>query len=268
MAVASLLMYDRPEPVARANDALWAGVAARLGKRGLEAPAALDRAAAYDSYWLRDDLLLAQACGFPYVKKLAGHVRLVATPVYRWPGGDGARRASFIIVREDDKAKDLAAMRGRRAAVNDHLSNSGMNLFRRAVAPLAEGRTFFSTVIVTGGHAASIDAVRDGTADIAAIDSVTWGLFAAHAPERLAGLRILSETALGPGLPLITAPKTGDADLTTIRAALADAIADPTLADAVDVLGLTGLETLNDQAYAELARLESEALALGYPALA
>ena len=51
-----------------------------------------------------------------------------------------------------------------------------MNLFRAAIAPLAGGRPFFSEVIVTGSHAASLEAVADGNAPgLAAIDCVTFG---------------------------------------------------------------------------------------------
>ena len=43
MLVASLLMYDQPDVVQRANDALWAALRDRLRARGLDVPDALDR---------------------------------------------------------------------------------------------------------------------------------------------------------------------------------------------------------------------------------
>jgi ABC-type phosphate/phosphonate transport system substrate-binding protein len=268
MPVASLMMYDRPDVVQRANDALWAALRDRLWARGLDVPDALDRSGSHDSYWLRPDLIFGQTCGYPYVQELKGKVRLIATPVFRYPGGSGARRASFIVVRADDPAQAVADLAGRRAAINDWLSNSGMNLLRIAVAPHARDGRFFSDVIVTGGHMASIAAIREGRADTAAIDSITWGLHERHAPETVAGIRIVGETPMGPGLPYITRLTTGDAEIAAIRDALAEAIADPANAAALDTLGLTGIEILSDADYAELEGFRDEARTLGYPKVA
>ena len=150
MLVASLMMYDRPDAVQRANDALWVALRDRLRARGLNVPDRLDRSGSHESYWLRPDLVFGQTCGYPYMRELKGRVRLVATPVFHYPGGSGARRASFIVVREDDPAGSVEDFAGKRAAINDWLSNSGMNLLRITVAPHAKDGRFFSDVIVTG----------------------------------------------------------------------------------------------------------------------
>lgn len=268
MLVASLMMYDQPAMVQGANDAFWAAVRDRLASRGVDAPATLDRSGSHESYWLRPDLVFGQTCGYPYVHELKGKVRLVATPVFRYPGGDGARRASFIVVRDDDPASGIADLSGRRAAINDWLSNSGMNLLRVTVAPHARDGRFFSEVIVTGGHMRSIAAIREGRADVAAIDSITWGLHALHTPDTVAGMRIIGETPAGPGLPYITRLATSDADVAAMREVLAETIADPRNAGPLDVLGLTGIEILSDADYAELEALDAEARRLGYPKVA
>jgi len=268
MLVASLLMYDRPDVVQRANDALWAALRDRLQSRGLDVPESLDRSGSHDSYWLRPDLIFGQTCGYPYVEELKGRVRLVATPVFRYAGGNGARRASFIVAREDDPAHSIAELAGKRAAINDWLSNSGMNLLRITVAPHARDGHFFSDVIVTGGHMMSIAAIREGRADVAAVDSITWGLHERYAPETVAGIRIIGETPMGPGLPYITRLSTSDADVADIRASLAEVIADPANAEMLDALGLTGIEVFSDAEYAELEGFRDEARKLGYPKVA
>lgn len=268
MRVASLLMYDNPEVVRSANDVLWMAIRDRMRKAGFDEPDALDRTGDYHSYWLRPELALAQTCGFPYVSELKGKVRLVATPVFSYPGGKGARRASFIVVGEADPAKSIEDVRGKRAVINDWLSNSGMNLLRIAVAPHAGGQPFFSEVAVSGGHIASIAAIREGRADVAAIDSITWGLHARHAREKVAGVKIIGETPMGPGLPYITRPDAGDAEVAALREAIAAAIADPSIAQAVDVLGITGTEIFDDTVYAELEHFRDEAIRLNYPKVA
>lgn len=268
MLVASLLMYDRPVVVQGANDALWAALRDRLRLRGFDVPDALDRSGSHDSYWLRPDLIFGQTCGYPYVRELKGRVRLVATPVFRYPGGRGARRSSFVVVREGDPAQAIADLAGRRAAINDWLSNSGMNLLRIAVAPHANDGRFFSDVLVTGGHMSSIAAIRDGHADTAAIDSITWGLHARHAPETVAGIRIIAETPMGPGLPYITRLAADDAEVAALRDGLGEVISDPANAGALDTLGLTGIEVFSDADYAELEAFDAEARRLGYPKVA
>lgn len=268
MLAASLMMYDNPEAAQRANDALWASLRDCMRDRGFEAADLLDRTGRHESHWLRPDLGFAQTCGYPYVSELKGKVRLVATPVFNYAGGRGARRASYIVVREDDKARSVADTSGYRAAINDWLSNSGMNLLRIAVAPHAKNGHFFSDVIVTGGHIDSIAAIREGRADVAAIDSITWGIHARHAPEKIAGVRIIGETPMGPGLPYITRSTASDAEVAALRESLSEVIADPQNAAALETLGLVGIEVFSDAEYSELEAFAAEAARLGYPKVA
>jgi ABC-type phosphate/phosphonate transport system substrate-binding protein len=262
--VASLGMYDLPW-LAAATDALWASLRDELRRAGLgDVPDTLDRSRPLREIWQDPSLLLAQTCGYPLVTELAGTVRLVATPRYDLPGCAGARHGSVVVVREDEPAASLAAMRGRRCAINGRDSNTGMNLLRALVAPLAGGRPFFAAVVETGGHLGSLDAVRAGRADLAAIDRVTFGLAARGAPERIAGLRALAETPATPGLPFITAAATTDAERGALRAALAAVSRRPEAA----ALAWSGLEILGADAYEPVLALEREAAALGYPVLA
>jgi ABC-type phosphate/phosphonate transport system substrate-binding protein len=268
MARASLAMYDSVPPVKAANDRLWQGVRDRMRAAGFAAPDALDRAISYDGIWLEPDLVLAQTCGYPYVSHLKGKVRLVATPVFEFAGGEGTERVSFIIVPEGSKAQSLDDLRGKVAAVNDWGSNSGMNLFRAAVMPLARDGKFFSEIRITGGHLPSIKAVQDGEADVAAIDTVTWGMLAKHAPEMLKGVRILADSPSGPGLPYITRLDAPDAEVDALRKAITETIADPAYADAVSALGLKRIEILGDEDYDRLDALRRQAEHIGYPIIA
>ena len=269
MRLASLAMYVSPPPVASATDALWAFIRDRLVDRGIEdVPVALDRSVAYDQAWLEPNLLLSQACGLPYAKRLRGRAQLVATPVYDIKGCEGPSTRSFIIVRSQADVASLADLRGLNAAINDRDSNSGTNLFRAAIAPLAHGGRFFSSVIETGGHLASIAAVVAGQADVAAIDCVTFGNTKRFEPARLEGLRVLAETEQGPGLPFITGPRTTEGELQALRSILAEAIASPALAAVRDVLSLRRFDVLTDADYERLSDLESRAAALGYPEIA
>jgi ABC-type phosphate/phosphonate transport system substrate-binding protein len=268
MARASLAMYDSVPPVRAANIRLWQGIRDRLRAAGYEAPEALDLETSHDDVWLKPDLVMAQTCGYPYVSLLKGKVRLVATPAYGFSGGEGTERLSFIIVPEGSPAKSLADLRGKVAVINDWGSNSGMNLFRAAVVPLASDGRFFSEIRVSGGHVPSIKAVRESEADVASIDTVTWGMLAMHRPEMVAGVRILAETPSGPGLPFITRLDASDDEVEALRNAIADTIADPAYADAVEALGLKRIEILGDADYDRLDVYRREAERLGYPIIA
>jgi len=267
MRLASLSMYVDPPPLMEATAALWRYISGYLREEdGLsDVPTELDRSLSYDEAWLYPDLILAQTCGYPYAKRLRSSVRLVATPIYDLAGCDGALMRSFIVVHKNAAARSLVELRGLRAAVNNHESNSGSNLFRAEIAPLAEGGHFFSEVIETGGHGASIAAVAAGRADVAAIDCVTYGNIGRFAPERLASLRILVETASGPGLPFITSSGASDREVEQLRDALQSAITEPSLARVRETLSLSDFVTLSEADYQPLVDLERKAVALGYP---
>lgn len=268
MSFASLAMYVSPPPIAEATRLFWKALAERIRALGLDAPAVLDDDIRYDDAWLRPDLLFGQTCGYPYVQHLRGKVQLVATPVYGLPGCDGPLKCSFIVVNANSAVASIEELRGARAAINEPGSNSGYNLFRHFIAAHAVAGSFFSSVIETGGHRASLDAVARGEADVASIDCVTFGNTSRFEPDRVAGVRILAETVKGPGLPFITAASTSSEDLAILRRALAETIADPELADVCGTLSLRGVSLLGDVEYETLAEFDRAAARCGYPAIA
>ncbi len=268
MPFASLAMYVSPPPVAEATELFWEALGNRIRGYGLDAPAMLNHEIRYDEAWLDPDLLFGQTCGYPYVQRLRGKVQLVATPIYGLPGCIGPLKCSFIIVAADSKVASVEDLRGGRAAINEPGSNSGYNLFRHFIAPHAKDGRFFSSVVETGGHRASIEAVANGTADVAAIDCVTFGNTLRFDPARVAGVRILAETAKGPGLPFITSASTSVGELAALRRALAETISDKGLSSVCDTLSLRGVEVLGDSDYDVLAGYDREAAAHGYPAIA
>lgn len=267
--LASLAMYCDPPPVRAATRQLWAHVRDSLRGAGLAGvPDLLDETIAHDTAWLEPNLLLAQTCGYPFASRLRRKVRLVATPWYDHAGCDGPFGGSFVVVRADEPAGSIADLRGRRAAINDRGSNSGSNLLRALVAPHAHGGRFFAEVVKTGGHLASLAAIETGIADVAAIDCVTWGNIRRHAPERLEAFRILCETAKTPGLPFITRAAASDGEVRALRTALDHALADPAMAEARHMLGLSGFSILTEADYDAVLKLERDAVASGYPTIA
>lgn len=254
-------MYALPE-VADATAALWAGLRDALRRRGVAAPEALADPSA-GCAWSAPGLAFGQTCGWPYATGLRGRVALVATPVHAAPGCEGPTYRSALLVRAADPARGLSDLRGRPVAINGADSWSGCHALRVAVAPMARDGRFFGAVTVSGAHRASAAMVRAGAADLCAVDCVTWALLGRHAAAETAGLRVLGWTDPAPALPYIAAGDPGPA-----RAALAETLADPALADARDALLLAGAETLDPAAYDAMTAAAARADAQGYPALA
>ena len=250
--IAALPMYFAGE---NAHAMWWHGLAAALRAEGvLNVPDVLTGPEDYLAHWLAPDLLLSQTCGYPLTHALAGKVQLVGTLHYAAAGCDGANYCSHVLVRADDARATLADYRGAVAAFNSPDSQSGFNSFRHTLAPLGQG--FFRQWLETGAHRQSIEKVRTGAADIAAIDCVSFDLLHRHEPGWLAGVRILTQTASAPGLPLITSLKTSPDQLTRLRAGLARAVADPALSAARDAFGIVGFEVLPLAAYDVITHME------------
>nr|WP_240648400.1 PhnD/SsuA/transferrin family substrate-binding protein [Pararobbsia silviterrae] len=222
-----------------------------------------------DALWRRDDLLLSQTCGYPLMRVLPASIQIVGTPIFDADGCDGPAYSSVIVVSEAAFARGATSFepcRGLRVAVNDSMSNSGMNVLRHAVAPFARAGRFFASVVQTGSHLGSLAALAAGTADIAAIDCVTYAFARdahgfAHLPHRVLGLSMQT-----PGLPLIASATVEPALVERLRAALEYALdAD---AERAATLRLKGFAKLERDDYALIVHLEETAIQLGYPQLA
>ncbi len=218
-------MYDWPERRAE-TDALWMRLAGALRRAGFNAPGTLTRRDRLDDMWLRPDLLLGETCTHPLETVLRGRVRYVATPVRGAPGCGRGTYRSVIVARldapdlppPDDSQPQLPDRLDGRLAINEAGSMSGHVALRRDLA--AAGRPWPGEIVETGAHRASIRAVASGTADIAAIDCVTWRIARAHEPAARA-LAVIGWTAERPGLPLITNGAMTDADIERLRKAIA-----------------------------------------------
>jgi ABC-type phosphate/phosphonate transport system substrate-binding protein len=230
-------------------------------------PAALTRDLDHRDIWRHEALLFGQACEYPIAKFLGNSLKLVATPRYSAPGCDGALYRSAIIVRADDRADSLAELRGRRCILNEPDSNSGMNLLRAAVAPLAGGVPFFKSVGLSGSHRRSVERVAANEADIAAIDCVTFAHLQRFHSRLTEKVRILCWSPASPSLPFVTAREIGDATVGALRSSLLAVLADSELRQAREVLFWEGVELTPDTSLSRVRQLERQAVELRYSEL-
>lgn len=225
-----------------------------------------------ERFWLRSDLLLSQTCGYPLTTSLHGQVQLIGTPTYDVPGCNGYFYRSLLVVRDDGSGPELpqrmptlADFRGSIGVVNQLNSHSGMNALRHTVAPFAHKGYFFDKVHISGSHLDSLSMVQGGTADMAAIDCVTFAYLAHIFPDKVVGLRILQESQAAPGLPFIASLQLNQTQSAMLAEALEIVCANLEIAAP---LRITGLARTVEKDYQAIMAMEESAIALGYLRLA
>ena len=257
-------MYDLPE-LRTATDAWWSGLARALRHEGIEeVPDSLTRDLHTEDIWRCENLLLSQTCGYNMIDSWSSRLTYVATPCYTAPGCEGPLYSSVIVVPAASSAQTVSDLRGLRCVINGYGSHSGCNALRATVAPLARDGRFFESVVVSGGHAMSVSMLQSGEADVPAIDCVVYALMARLRPGLAEHLRAIGRTVSAPVGPYVSGRAQSGDFVARLRNGLAEAMRDPTLAVAREDLLLGGMEVLPIAGYAEIGRLETKALDLGY----
>ena len=237
--IAALPFYD--PPVYRdLTDALWSAVASRLADRGIEAPATLTRSADLEADYARADLLVSQCCGHPWLEGAGKGTALVGAQALTCDGGGAGRYRSAVVRRRED-SRDLEDLR---IAINSECSVSGWLSLRRFME--VEGVTA-RPHLVTGAHLHSLAAVREGRADLAAIDCVYWHIARAQGWD--AGLEQIGWTESVPSPPYITSLNTSSFVREFVRLALSDAMRDPTVAAYRAAFGIADVVKAAPDAY-------------------
>lgn len=113
---------------------------------------------------------------------------------------------SDLIVRRDHPARALPDLRRSVWAYNDRQSLSGWFRMLSRLEALGFGRdpeTFFSRVVASGSHVASIGLVAHGEADVSAVDSNTLLLARRREPSLAERLRVIETWGPSPVQPLV-----------------------------------------------------------------
>ena len=145
-------------------------------------------------------------CGLLYTNMLQPRpIELLAAPVVQEARYHGKPLYySDVIVRRDSTYDSFDALQGSHWAFNEEASHSGYNIVSYSL--LIRGKTFdsFGSMLKTGSHLASLQAVLNGKADAAAIDSHVLDVWLQQKPELAQQLRVVD--MLGPStIPPIVA---------------------------------------------------------------
>src|ERR1700722_10640819 len=113
--VAALPMYNVTPSLARDWRALLEHVRQHmhpwLDARG-DALHIVEPDASLTEFWLRDDLLLSQTCGYPLVHALAGRVQPLSTLAFHADGCERGEYRSVLVAIRRAGVTSLAACRG------------------------------------------------------------------------------------------------------------------------------------------------------------
>lgn len=264
--IANARMYA----VAPAAEAAWRGL---LGHIAADAGLDLDylpypAPAPLETLWTRPDLGAVFMCGYPIALELAKIVPIAAPiPDLDWAAGR-ARYRSNLIVRKDAPFKTLEETFGGKAGWTIAHSHSGFNAFRHHLlgyrsknAPKLYREMQGNLVTAR----AILDAVREGKIDIGPLDAYWHALIARHAPDLVAGIRVLAATALAPMPAFVASPDLGEAAIGRLRAAFSRAAGQPWFADFADPLLLSGFEGVEAADFAPMLAWQKAAIEADYP---
>nr|WP_158305983.1 PhnD/SsuA/transferrin family substrate-binding protein [Azospirillum sp. B510] len=222
-----------------------------------------------EELWSRDDLGAAFMCGWPFVRAGSRH-RIVAAPVpaaARY-GGRVEYRTDFVVRAESAIHRLEDSFDGRLAFTVDH-SHSGYNAPRHHLLRFrrADRQTLYAATVgpcITPRRV--LDAVLDGSADVAPLDGYTLDLMLRHDPELGKRIRIVASTDPAPMPPLVASPSVPDETVEALRAAFLASGEAPALTAVREALALAGFAVTDPADYAVTERWAAEALAAGYPA--
>jgi phosphonate transport system substrate-binding protein len=150
---------------------------------------------------------VAWICSVPYVLKAdqpAAGIELLVAPVMQ---GDRYQNRpiyfSDVVVHRDSQFQTFADLRRASWAYNEPGSHSGYNLVRYHLATLGEKSAYFSKVIQSGAHLASLRMILERQVDASAIDSIVLGLELQRRPALHASIRVIEILGPSPIPPLI-----------------------------------------------------------------
>ena len=218
-----------------------------------------------EALWQRPDLGLVFMCGRPF-RLAGGRHKPVAAPVLCNPPARGANPpagslyATVFLVRDNSPWARLEDSFGSRMGWTVTHSHSGYNAVRRALLPHAGGAPLYQTFVGplhTPGRC--LEALKQGEVDVAPLDGYCHDLLSRHAPERLAGTRVLAVSPPAPMPFLVASPETPDAVCAALREALIGLDDAALLAD----LALTGFRAVQADDYLVLDVWDREATVAG-----
>ena len=246
----SLPMYDFPEVHTSTMEMVDALVTA-LSTIGLSAHTEVPNASVHSDlmrHWLGAGMLLSQSCGLPFIEELHTSVNVVGTPLWTDVSDDRGRYRTVIVVPESLGITSIDQAVGLRAVVNNTQSLSGWCSLGIALASTANYSAVATPYVQSGGHAASLQMLQDGDADIASIDSATYRLLSRHRPALVENVRVIGYGPAVPATPIIVS-KSSTVDADELYRVVSGVFGRSELQAALGDIGISGFVRLANSDY-------------------
>lgn len=158
----------------------------------IELPEQLDRQTPLDQQWQSRALLISQCCGPDLFTPQASELVAVARPVFSDLDCRPGNYFSHIVTAASPRS-------GKRLVVNSPSSRSGCN----ALLEWFDAQGWQADqYLVSGSHEASLQLIREGRADYAAIDAHSWNLLSQTEADN--GVVIIDQSSEAPAPPYVT----------------------------------------------------------------
>jgi phosphonate transport system substrate-binding protein len=213
---------------------------------------------------------VAWICGLPYVlraDKRKPRIELLAAPVMEGDRYDDRPiYFSDVVVRRDSDFHVFADLQGASWAYNEPGSHSGYNVVRHYLATMCDTWEYFSRVVESGSHQASLQMILEGEIDASAIDSTVLELELERDPSTQERIRIIKTLGPSPIPPFVVRRDVPRGLRESVREALIGM--DETEAGrAVLAEGpVAGFARVEDRDYDVIRRMAKRAIALDAPA--
>lgn len=188
---------------------------------------------------------------YPYVYMNHVHfVKLLAMPVYH---GRPYYCAYLIVPDSDRKTASLRDLKGKIFAYADPYSNSGYLVPRYQIRQMnLQPASFFQRTFFTWSHKKVIEAVGQGLADGAYVDSFVWDSLALIHPEMTRRTRVVAKSPEYGFPPIVAQYSQPKADFEAMQKLLLGMRGDPEGAKLLKQLNIDGFVTPDPKLYLEV----------------
>lgn len=241
-------LFDETAPV---FTSFWEYIRQYLAKHGIPSAAELwDPANTALSLSRQNSLLLGQMCSLTFSNCQPGMPFYVGSYILDDEGLMPGYYRSVIIVSDNHKELNLNAenLETLCAAISEPDSFSGRFALYQALHNSFQPCKF-AKILYTGAHLNTLLAVASGTADIGAIDCLTWHILKTLLPEQVARVHVVGTSPQMPGPPLVTMLPDGSDERVHLQAAIEAAFADTDISARMKTLGITGYSSVNRERY-------------------
>lgn len=169
---------------------------------------------------LRGEVELGVICGLPYVRHAERLVPLAAPVMAAERYQDQAVYFSDVVVAADAPFRAFSDLKGVRWCYNEPGSHSGVELVRYEWARRELPADFFREVTASGAHQTSLEWIRQGRAEVSAIDSTVLEMVLRANPKLAKAFRVIDTWGPSPMPPIVASRRVDQAIRAAIQAAL------------------------------------------------